>query len=269
MKVAGLQTDIAWEAPSENFRRVKGMAERAAAEGARLLVLPEMFATGFSMDAALVASFARETRAFMEDLARSLSVFVLGGYVEPAEPRPANACSIVDPGGTVILHYRKIHPFAPAGEDRHYMAGERVETVEVEGVRVTPFICYDLRFPEAFRAAAARTDLYCVVANWPEARRRHWSALLQARAIENQAYVLGVNRVGEGDGLVYTGDSALLDPMGDQVASSSPGEPGLVLGPVDPGEVSRTRERFGFLEDRKPALYARLEGSRTPASSQG
>jgi predicted amidohydrolase len=258
MKVAGLQTDIAWEAPHENYRRVRELAGRAAGEGARLVVLPEMFATGFSMSADLVAGFAGETRAFLEDLARSLSVYVLGGYAEPAGRRPANACSLMDPSGTRILHYRKIHPFTLAGEGRHYLAGERIETVEVDGVRVTPLICYDLRFPEAFRATADGTDLFCVLANWPEARRWHWSLLLRARAVENQAYVLGVNRVGTGDGLVYTGDSVLLDPMGDEVAGTTPGKAGLLLGLVDPAQVSGTRERFGFLKDRRPELYARL-----------
>ncbi len=259
MKIAGIQTDIAWEDPPENFRRVREMARDAADRGARLLVLPEMFATGFSMDAALVSGFSRETRSFLSELAGDLGVFVLGGYGEPADPRPANACSVFDPAGEEILHYRKIHPFSMAGEDVHYLAGDSLATVEVEGVRVTPQICYDLRFPEPFRAASAGTDLFCVVANWPEPRRRHWSLLLRARAIENQAYVLGVNRVGSGDGLVYTGDSALLDPMGDQVEGSEAGRPGIVLADVSADEVARIRARFGFLNDRKPDLYAKLD----------
>jgi predicted amidohydrolase len=259
MRIAGIQTDIAWEDPPENFRRVRGMARDAAARGARLLVLPEMFATGFSMDSELVAGVGGKTRSFLATLARELDVFVLGGYGEPATPRPANACSIFDPQGEEILHYRKIHPFSMAGEDLHYLAGNALATVEVEGVRVTPQICYDLRFPEPFRAAASGTDLFCVVANWPETRRRHWSLLLRARAVENQAHVLGVNRVGSGDGLVYTGDSALLDPMGDLVAGAREGEPGLVLGEVSADEVRRIRERFGFLDDRKPDLYGTLE----------
>jgi len=259
MKVAGIQTDIAWEDPDENFRRVSGPAAEASDRGARLLVLPEMFATGFSMSADKVAGFSEETRSFLAELARKLSVYVLAGYGEPAEPRPANACSIFGPDGREVLHYRKIHPFSMAGEDRHYLAGVDVATAEVEGVRVTPQICYDLRFPEPFRAAAAGTDLFCVVANWPEPRRRHWSLLLRARAIENQAYVLGVNRVGDGNGHVYTGDSALLDPMGDVVQGSEEGEAGLVMGEVSADEVGRIRGRFGFLDDRKPGLYRGLE----------
>ena len=259
MEVAGIQMDIAWEDPQENFRRVRPLAEEAVDRGARLVVLPEMFCTGFSMAAERVSSYAAETRAFLGELAKDLSAYVLAGYAEPADPKPANACSIFDPRGAEILHFLKIHPFTMAGEDVHYLAGERVETAEVEGIRVTPLICYDLRFPEPFRAAAARTDLFCVLANWPETRRRHWSLLLRARAIENQAYVLGVNRVGTGNDLVYTGDSVLLDPMGDPVAELPPGEAGLVAGDVSRDEVTRIRERFGFLADRKPALYASLE----------
>jgi len=261
MKVAGIQMDIAWENPTENFARARRMAGEAVDQGARLVVLPEMFATGFSMRADVVAGFAEETRGFLSGLAAEFSAFLLAGYGEPANPRPANACSVFDPTGAELLHYRKMHPFSMAKEDVHYVAGESVETAAVEGVRVTPLICYDLRFPEPFRAAAARTDIFCVVANWPEPRHRHWSLLLKARAIENQAYVLGVNRVGTGDGLVYTGDSALLDPMGDSVSTARPGEPGVFAGDVDAAEVGRVRERFGFLRDRKPGLYASLEGN--------
>jgi len=260
MKVAGIQMDIVWESPEENFDRARMMVSEAVELGARLVVLPEMFATGFSMKAQRVSGFAEATRAFLAGLASEVRAFILAGYAEPGDPRPANVCSLFDPAGSEALHFRKLHPFTMAGEDVHYRAGDRVETALVEGVRVTPLICYDLRFPEPFRAAAAGTDLFCVLANWPEARRRHWSLLLQARAVENQAYVVGVNRVGTGDGLVYTGDSALLDPMGDSVSMARPREPGVFAGDVDPAEVARIRERFGFLRDRKPGLYAALEG---------
>jgi predicted amidohydrolase len=270
MIVAGFQMDIAWERPKENFRRVEEMVERTAPSRPDLIVLPEMFATGFSMESEMVAEFAGETREFLADLATRLSVFVLGGYAEPAEPRPANACSIFTPAGAEILHYRKIHPFSLAGEEEHYIGGETVETTEVEGIRVTPLICYDLRFPEPFRAAAPDTDLFCVIANWPSKRREAWSTLLRARAIENQAYVLGVNRVGMGGGEPHTGDSALLDPFGQAIAENTPpagtgsgdSRPGVLIGTVDPEEVARVRERFSFLKDRRPGLYRRLEEER-------
>lgn len=126
MIVAGFQMDIDWEDPPRNFRRVEEMAKRLVdgSEAApRLLVLPEMFATGFSMKARAMAEFAGETREFLSNLASGMKVFVLGGYAEPGEPRPANACSIFAPDGNEILHFRKLHPFAMAGEAEHYVGG--------------------------------------------------------------------------------------------------------------------------------------------------
>ena len=247
--------DIAWEQPAENFRRAEGMTKEAVDEGARLVVLPEMFATGFSMNAELVSGFAEETRGFISDLSARLATYVLAGFAEPGDPKPANVAAIFDPAGREVLKYRKIHPFSLAGEEKHFMAGESVETVEVEGVRVTPLICYDLRFPEAFRMAAANTDLFCVIANWPTSRRQHWSALLKARAIENQAFVLGVNRTGTGDGLEYSGDSVLLHPMGTELATVEAGSTGYCSGEVDATEITRIRKEFSFLRDRRPEVY--------------
>ncbi len=261
LAVYGFQTDIAWEDPEENFRRVRALAAGLEEEGPRLFVLPEMFATGFSMDACRVASYAEGVRAFLGNFAREHRAYVLAGYGEPAEPRPANACSLVNPRGEEILHFWKLHPFSLAREHEHYRPGDRVATASVEGVRITPFICYDLRFPEPFRAVALGTDLFCVLANWPARRREAWQTLLRARAVENQAYVLGVNRVGEGGGEPHTGDTALYGPLGEVLAVARPGRPEVVKGRVDAAEVGRIRRRFGFLRDRRPRLYRRLEAS--------
>jgi predicted amidohydrolase len=258
MLVAGLQLDLAWEQPEENFRRAEELARAAARRGARLVALPEMFNTGFSMDADRCAASAGATRAFLARLARELSLHVIGGYAEPGEPRPANALALFAPDGRETLHYRKIHPFSLAGEDRHYAGGDAVATAAVEGVRVTPLICYDLRFPELFRAAAAATDLFVVIANWPRKRSFAWSTLLAARAIENQCFVLGVNRVGEGGGEPHSGDSALLDPFGATRATASE-TAAAVCAEVDAAEVASIRARFPFLADRRPDVYARLE----------
>ncbi len=257
MKVAGLQLDLAWEDPSENFVRAEEKAKRAASDGARLIVLPEMFATGFTMNAAKVAVHADETLRFMAALAKSTGAWILGGFVEPHEPRPLNACVLFDPCGAELLRYHKIHPFTLAREERHYCAGEMIHGETVEGVRITPFICYDLRFPEIFRAAADDTDLFVVIANWPEKRRDAWKTLLRARAIEAQCFVLGVNRVGFGGGLPHQGDSALLDPFGNALAEAE-GEPAIVAGEVDASEVAEMRSKFTFLVDRRVELYRRL-----------
>lgn len=261
MIVAGLQLDTVWEDPPASFARAEALAQAAVARGARLLALPEMFATGFSMDAAQVAGHAAATRDFLADLAQRHAVYVLGGYAagrpESADARPVNRASIFDPRGDEVLRYDKIHPFSYAAEDVHYAAGTALATTLVEDLRVTVLICYDLRFPEPFRALASDTDLFVVIANWPAARRAHWSTLLSARAIEEQCYVLGVNRVGVGDGLHYTGDSALLDPLGERLDGLSAAA-GVVAGEVQPELVRQVRARFTFLADRRPEVYAGL-----------
>ena len=258
MIVAGLQFDIAWENPEENFRRVAPLAQEAAAKGAEIIALPEMFATGFSMRAEEMAVHAHAIHEFVADLARCHSVWMIAGYAEPGEERPANSCSVIAPDGREVLHYRKIHPFSLADEPAHFEAGECLHTVEIGGVRVTPLICYDLRFPELFRVAAMTTDLFVVIANWPERRAHAWRTLLAARAIDDQAWLLGVNRVGEVDGCDHCGDTSLLDPWGNVVATLVD-EAGVVTGEIDPTVVRRARERFRFLADRRPDLYRRLE----------
>jgi predicted amidohydrolase len=249
--------DIAWEDVPANFLRAEPLVAMACNAGADLVALPEMFATGFSMHASELAEKAQETRDFLSGLAKREACHILGGYVEPAAGKPANVCSLFDPSGVEVLTYRKIHPFTLGGESDHYTAGETLETAVVHGIGVTPLICYDLRFPELFRAAADRTELYLVIANWPEPRRDAWSVLLRARAIENQAFILGVNRVGEGGGHTYLGDSALLDPLGRPVAEGG-AQVEVVAGPVERTEVHRVREKLGFLRDRRPSLYRRL-----------
>jgi predicted amidohydrolase len=254
MIVAGLQLDVAWEDPEESFRRATVLAEEAAAGGARLLVLPEAFATGFSVRSGPMAAHAASIAAFLSDLARRHDVWVLGGYVEPGAERPVNACSLVAPDGEEELHCRKIHPFSLAGEAEHYESGEKVRTAVVDGVRVTPLICYDLRFVELFRATAETTDCYLVIANWPAKRAHAWRTLLAARAIDCQAYVLGVNRVGEAEGHPHRGDTTLVDPMGE-VVSTLARRPGVVAGEVDSGRVHDIRRRYPFLKDRRPEVY--------------
>jgi predicted amidohydrolase len=256
--VAGIQFDIAWEDPEENFRRVEPLADQAAASGAEVLALPEMFATGFSMRAEQTVPHADAIHDFLSDLAKKRNLWVIGGYAEPGEIRPANACTVISPDGSEALHYRKIHPFSLAGEHHHFEAGEALHTVEISGVRVTPLVCYDLRFPELFRTAAEATDLFVVVANWPSRRAHAWRTLLAARAIDDQAWVLGVNRVGEAEGYPHEGHTTLVDPWGEVVATLA-GKAGVVSGEVDAEVVRKARERFRFLADRRPDLYHRLE----------
>jgi predicted amidohydrolase len=256
MRIALVQMDIAWEDVEENHRRAARLLDEAAAGGARLAILPEMFSTGFSMEAQRVAQPpGGPSESFLREQAKSRNLWILASIPESGEPSPRNMALLVSPQGAVT-RYAKIHPFSFAGEHRQYTAGDRVVTADVEGVRVTPFVCYDLRFPEPFRLAAAETDLFVVVANWPEERREHWRLLLRARAVENQAYVAGVNRVGDGGRLHYAGDSSLISPSGETLAEGDD-QVRLLLCEVDGKRVAETRARFPFLDDRRPQAYRR------------
>jgi predicted amidohydrolase len=156
---------------------------------------------------------------------------------------------LVGPGGNVV-RYAKVHPFTYSGEHEQYDAGDRLVTVDIEGVRTSLFVCYDLRFADEFWSLANDTDLYVVVASWPQKRSLHWRSLLLARAIENQAYVVGCNRVGDGDGIHYAGGSCIIHPFGEILASDGDHE-AVLFAEVDPSEVAKTRARFPFIRDRR------------------
>ncbi|MDP2314958.1 MAG: carbon-nitrogen family hydrolase [Pseudomonadota bacterium] len=251
MRVALIQLDLAWEDARENHLRADRRLREAAAMGARLAVLPEMFSSGFSMDPAKVAEPEEgPTETFLREAAEGLGMWILAGV--PQVPGPRNVAALVSPDGA-IQRYTKIHPFSFGDENKHYVAGDRVARWTVEGLRITPFICYDLRFPEPFRATADDTDAYVVIASWPERRRHHWSTLLRARAIENQAFVLGVNRVGQGGGLSYSGQSVAVDPWGEALVEASSQEAVLVVD-IDPAAIAEARRTFPPLADRKPFL---------------
>lgn len=252
MKVAVVQHDIVWEDKEATFGRLAPQVEAAAATGARLVVLSETFSTGFSMRVDRTAEpVGGPSSQFLSDQAKTQGVWVCGSIPEVAaegEP-PYNTLVLAGPDGTQH-RYRKIHRFAYGGEDRAFSAGDRRVTVDVEGLRLSLFVCYDLRFADEWWAVAPDTDAYVCVANWPEARRHHWSALLRARAIENQAYVVACNRVGTGGKLSYAGDSAIVDPLGEVLASGSRTE-ALLVAEVDPARVAEVREALPFLADRR------------------
>lgn len=253
MRVALIQLDPAWEDAAANHVRAERRLREAAALGARLAVLPEMFNVGFTMDTSLAEPAEGPTETMLREAADGLGMWILAGI--PETPGPRNMAVLVSPAGEV-RRYAKIHPFSFGDETKHYAAGDRVVTWEVEGLRVTPFVCYDLRFPEPFRLAADDTDAYVVIANWPERRARHWRTLLRARAIEDQAFVLGVNRVGEGGGLAYAGNSAAVDPWGETLVEGA-GQESVLVADIDPAAVTRARASFPPLRDRRPDAYRR------------
>jgi predicted amidohydrolase len=252
MRVAAIQHDILWEDPPATCARIAPMIEHAANDGAHLVVLTEMFSTGFSMDTEKIAEpVDGPSTRFLVEQAQQHGVWVCGSLPERPEGQalPYNQLVLAEPDGTTH-RYAKIHPFSYAREQERFAAGQEHVTVDVEGVRVSLFVCYDLRFADEFWALAHDTDCYVVVANWPESRREHWRALLVARAIENQSYVVGVNRVGSGGGLDYVGDSRIIDPLGEVLAEAT-GDEVVLLADVEPERVTEVRTKFPFLADRR------------------
>jgi len=252
MRFAVVQHDIVWEDRAANFARLAPQVARAAGAGAEFVLLSETFSTGFSMTPGIGEPEGGPSAQFLQEQAAEHGIWVGGSCPEIADdgPLPYNSFVLAGPDGAVH-RYRKLHPFTHGGEHERFRAGDGPVTVTVDGVRITPFICYDLRFADVFWQAARDTDLYVVVANWPAARRLHWQALLQARAIENQAYVVGCNRVGTaGDGTEHAGDSRIVSPTGELLATAA-GIETILLADVDPAEVAATRDRFRFLADRR------------------
>ncbi len=285
MRVTCVQYDIVWHDKPANFAKVRSLL--AAADGCQpggLIVLPEMFSTGFSMDLhATAESFSttagagavagvqlRPAEVFLAELARHYGCHVLGGVVNVAAGGLGrNEALLIGPAGLEIMRYAKMHPFSHAGEARYFAPGNSPVVADLaccepgrQGpARLSGFICYDLRFPEVFRSATmAGAEVLAVIANWPASRCEHWRALLAARAIENQAWVVGVNRAGSDPDVSYFGGSAVVDPRGRVVAEAADGE--MVLqAELDLAALRQYRREFPALDDTRPGWVRRI-GSR-------
>jgi predicted amidohydrolase len=254
MKVYGCQFDIAWEDKAANFERVLALLATARPEAGSLVALPEMFSTGFSMRVPEIAETERqETAAFLSSLARAYQVFVIGGLVTQNEGgRGRNEAAVFSPGGQEIARYHKMHPFSFGGETRYYESGERPILFSWDDFTVAPFICYDLRFPEVFRTAVrGGAELMVVIANWPQPRESHWTTLLRARAIENQAYVIGVNRCGHDPKLTYSGRTMIVDPRGEALADAGSQET-VLSADLNLSSLQEYRRQFPALQDMHP-----------------
>jgi omega-amidase len=253
VRVAAIQHDIVWEDRDANFTHLEGLIGDAVQNRARLVVLTEMFSTGFSMDTDRIAEpFDGPSAQFLTAQATRRGIWVCGSApeVQPGDSLPSNTLILAAPDGSVT-RYCKIHPFSYGGEHEKYAAGTQRVTVDVEGVKCSLFVCYDLRFADEFWAVADDTDCYVVVANWPAARREHWRTLLRARAIENLAFVVGANRIGSGGGLDYCGDSAIVLPFGRVLEASEGDGEELLFHDVEHDAVVETRAKYPFLADRR------------------
>jgi predicted amidohydrolase len=247
LTVTLVQADLAWQDPAANRARLEALLGGPPAPG-DLVVLPEMFATGFTMAPEAVAEpMDGPTVAWMAATARRLGRTLCGSLAIRDGDSYRNRLVWMPPSGEAAT-YDKRHLFRMADEHRHYTPGNARLVVEVGGWRVCPLVCYDLRFPVWSRGANA-FDLQLFVANWPAARRGAWRALLPARAVENQCYAVGVNRVGlDGNGVRYGGDSLAAGPAGDLLADLGDGERALTVR-LEGAALERYREKFPAWQD--------------------
>lgn len=246
MRVTILQRDIAWASPELNIKRIDEAIESNA--GADLYVLPEMFSTGFCTEPRGIAECANGgSLAWMKRKAKAIDAAIAGSVAVEEDGRFYNRFYFVKPDGEVTA-YDKHHLFTYGGEHLRFTPGRERKVVEFRGVRIMLQICYDLRFPVWVRNRGDY-DMILYVASWPTPRINAWSSLLVARAIENQCYVVGVNRVGEDPSCQYCGGSVVIDPYGKHIASCEDGREMEASAEIDMEALRAFREKFPVLLD--------------------
>ena len=243
LKVTLIQSELAWEDIDSNLAGFNYKID-AIEEDTHLIILPEMFSTGFTMNAAALAQDMKGSAVkWIKEKSTEKNIDIVGSIIADDGGKFFNRLVWAKPDGEIFI-YDKKHLFRMAGEEKTYSAGSKNITVELNGWKIRPFICYDLRFPAWTRNIANQFDAAIFIANWPERRSAHWKALLQARAIENQCYVIGVNRVGiDGNGLSYSGDSSIIDPWGTVIFQKSK-QACIYTGDLSYDILEQSRETF-------------------------
>ena len=259
MRIALVSLDQHWLDKDANFERCTSFVKSAAERGCSLVVFPEMTLTGYSfdLDASIEEREDSETLTRFGALAKESGVTVVfgAGLSEVGAERAFNSLCLAKPDGSCAPVYSKIHLFTFAGEDSFLEAGRSPATFSVEGGGFLASICYDLRFPEIYSAYADKTQAAFVIANWPARRVAHWRALLVARAIENQSYMIGVNCVGvDGNDLTYEKSSMLVSPEGVVLSPVIAGEE-MDIYEMDLEEVQKYRSSFPTVKDKRFDLY--------------
>lgn len=246
LNIALIQSHLLWENPGANRKMFDQKIEGIPNE-VDLIVLPEMFTTGFTMNPQSIPKEEKsKTIEWMQDWANRKDAAIVGSIVNPENGQFYNRLWFVHPNGT--SNYDKRHTFTLAGEDKVYKAGKTKEIITYHGFTISPMICYDLRFP-VWARNIEDYDILVYVANWPKPRISAWDTLLKARAIENMAYCIGVNRVGlDGLGHEYSGHSAVYDVLGNQLAYSEKEE--VIYSTLSKAHITAQREKLRFLEDR-------------------
>jgi predicted amidohydrolase len=247
MNITLVQTSLFWEQPLQNLEHFE--AQFKVLPTTDIILLPEMFTTGFSMHPQGLAGNQAPLLDWLKKQASLTQAAICGSAMIEEGDRFYNRLFFVTPEGSTHI-YNKKHLFTLAGEEKVYTAGEESILIEYKDWRIKPLVCYDLRFP-VWSRNTEDYDLLLYVANWPERREHAWMSLLQARAIENMCYVAGVNRVGDdGNGIPYSGQSVVHDPLGETILSFEPGQTKTGQVSLDKKYLNEVRSKLGFLRDR-------------------
>ncbi len=261
MKIGLVQNNILWENKQFNLNSSKEYFKRAKDINIDLLLFPELSFTGFTMNINGFQELDFYTINYISSLCKTYGINVGIGYIQEIKhsEKAQNNYVIISKSGEILCNYSKIHPFAHSGEDKFYLGGNEIVSCTIDNITLCPFICYDLRFPEIFQIASKSCDLITVAANWPRSRINHWVSLLKARAIENQCYVAGINRIGIGNNLVYSGNSMVVNPLGEIIAYGEDGMDDIVVAEINRETVLAARSKFKFKDDRREDLYSILK----------
>lgn len=258
MKIACIQTDIAFGQPDVNFSKIENDIKEAAAQKADVIVLPEMWNTGYALDklASLSDKNGDRTKQFLTDISKEHAVNIVGGSVATKrDGKFFNTMYVADRNGNIISQYDKAHLFKLMDEHVYMSAGQRGNVFQLDGITCGGVICYDLRFPEWIRAHALNgAKVIFVPAQWPTKRTDHWQLLLQARAIENQCFIIGTNRVGSDPNNEFGGYSMVIAPWGELLISGQTNE-GIYYTEIDLKEIDRVRKTIPVFHDRRTDLY--------------
>lgn len=260
MRIVTVSLDQAWEDKKSNIKQIEGLMLDISPVNPDLVVFPEMTLTAFTMNAVNMAEdySSSATIEFFSKLAKTYQTAIAFGVILNTNSKPTNNLVVVSDEGIVLARYEKIHPFSYSGETDFYSKGEKVVSLKLKDFTIGLTICYDLRFPELYQSLSRQCDVLLNIANWPARRVADWRLLLHARALENQCYMIGVNRTGvDGKGLEYEKSSSVIDPMGKDVEPAHLSDI-IDVYDIDKGVVSSYRDSFPVKKDRRVELYKEI-----------
>ena len=249
------QMDIAWEDSNKNIKKVEDFVKRASENKVDLILFPEMALTGFTMNLHKLFLSEEEVISWIKNMAIYNNISIGLGFAIKVNEKGENKYVFVSKEGESLAKYIKIHPFSYGGEDEKYYSGKEICIFRINEFKISPFICYDLRFPEIFQIASKEAEIITVAASWPKSREEHWITLLKARAIENQCYVIGINRIGVGGGLEYNGASIFVNPNGEILNEVNSKEM-LIIEDLELEKIREIKDKFDIKRDRREELYS-------------